>query len=150
MAITPQKFREIILQLLYSYDFSSTSEEDMIDCMMQELAVTKKTMKEAIERLQKVQGSLEKIDALITRSSVSYDVERIGKVEKSILRLGTYELYIEKEIPPKVVIAEAIRLARKFSTAESSAFINAILDALWKDDITVQGACEPAAALSVS
>lgn len=149
MALSPQKFREIVLQLLYSYDFFSADEEDMIHCMMEELCVTKKTMKEATERQQKVFALVEEIDALIAKSSVSYEVERIGRIEKSILRLGVYELCIEKELPPKVVISEAIRLARKFSTAESGAFINAILDALWQGSTTVEGICEAAAALSV-
>jgi N utilization substance protein B len=150
MALSPQKFREIVLQLLYSYDFFLSEEDDVIDCMMHELSVTKKTMREAKERQEKIFSSLSEIDALIAGSSASYDVERIGRIEKSILRLGVYELCLEKELPPKVVIAEAIRLARKFSTAESGAFFNAILDALWQESLAMQGNCESVAALSIS
>ena len=149
MALSPQKFREIVLQLLYSYDFFSAEEEDVIHCLMEELSVTKKTMKEASERKEKIFSFIEQIDALISKFSASYEMERIGRIEKNILRLGVYELSIEKELPPKVVIAEAIRLARKFSTAESGAFINAVLDALWQGSTTVEGICEAPVALSV-
>jgi transcription antitermination protein NusB len=49
-----------------------------------------------------------------------------------VLRLALYEMLHDDQIPPKVAIAEAIRLSRKFSTPESSSFINAILDAIYK------------------
>jgi N utilization substance protein B len=53
-------------------------------------------------------------------------------VERNLLRLGAYEIYFSKSVPPKVAISEAVRLARKFASSESANFINAILDALYK------------------
>lgn len=136
MALSPQKFREIVFQLLYSHDFILGEEDDMIDFMMEQLSVTKKSMKEAQEKHQKIFSRISEIDEQIRRFSVSYDLERIGRVEKNILRLGVYELCYDDSIPAKVAIAEAIRLTRKFSTAESGAFINAVLDSLLQDRLS--------------
>lgn len=133
MAISQQKFREIVFQLLFSQDFVVTEEEEIVDFMMQQLAVTKKTMKEAQGKWRSIVSHISEIDEMIRRFSSAYDLERIAKVEKSVLRLGVYELCFETGIPPVVAIAEAIRLTRKFATAESSTFVNAVLDALYQD-----------------
>ncbi len=131
MAFSQQKFREIVFQLLFSQDFVQI-EEEILDFMMHQLAVTKSTMRKALEKGKLVAFHFSEIDEIIRRFSSAYDIDRIGKVERTILRLGIYELCYEPEIPSKVVIAEAIRLARKFSTAESSLFVNAVLDAYFQ------------------
>jgi len=71
-------------------------------------------------------------DKIISQVSHDWPLERIAKVDKSILRLAVYELKYMKETPPSVVINEAIELAKKFSGEESSKFINGILGALVK------------------
>ena len=133
MAISQQKFREIVFQLLFSQDFVVTEEDEIVDFMMQQLAVTKKTMRQAQEKWRSIVSHISEIDETIRKFSSAYDLDRIAKVEKSVLRLGIYELCYETGIPPVVVIAEAIRLTRKFATAESSSFVNAVLDALYQD-----------------
>jgi len=130
MVLSREKFREIVFQLLYSQDFFTSEEEDIVGLMMAELSVTKKSMMEATRKRELVFSRLSEIDDLITKFSSSYEIGRIGKVEKSILRLAVYELCFEDALPPKVAISEAIRLTRKFSTAQSGAFINAVLDAV--------------------
>lgn len=131
MAFSQQKFREIVFQLLFSQDFLQM-EEEMVDFMMEQLFVTKKTIYLAQEKWKEIVAHLSEIDEVIALYSSSYEISRIAKVEKNVLRLGVYELLYEPDLPPKVVIAEAIRLARKFSTAESSSFVNAVLDALFQ------------------
>jgi N utilization substance protein B len=138
MALSQQKFREIVFQLLYSFDFSEAEQEDICALMMYQLAITKKILLQALERKEKVQKRLSEIDRLIAESSVSYDFQRIPRIEKNILRLGAYELLFDDEIPPKVSIAEAIRLSRKFATPEGATFVNAVLDAIYKNSSLVQ------------
>lgn len=132
MTLPPQKFREIVFQLLYGADFGS--EEEGIELVMSALAVSKKWVFTAAEVKEKIVAILPQIDASIIQYAHSYDFDRIPKVEKTILRLSVYEL-LEKQVPSKVVFAEAIRLARKFATKESGAFINAVLDSFYKDQI---------------
>ena len=74
----------------------------------------------------------EEIDALITKHSQGYGLERIPRVERNIVRLGIYELLFVPEVPQKVAIAESMRLARKFSTKEAATFVNAIMDSVYQ------------------
>ncbi|MCK4294620.1 MAG: transcription antitermination factor NusB [Planctomycetes bacterium] len=71
-------------------------------------------------------------DELITASTIKWQFSRLSPVDKSILRLAVYQLKLCREIPPKVVINEAIELAKKFSTDKSPGFVNGVLDAVLK------------------
>jgi transcription antitermination protein NusB len=132
MPIPRQKFREIVFQLVYSSDFSEVEDADMIPFMMQQLMVTKKVMCLALERKKAIESKREEIDQLVAKTATAYNFERITRAEKNILRLTVFELLYDASIPQKVVIAEAIRLARKFATPEGAAFVNAILDTLYQ------------------
>lgn len=74
-----------------------------------------------------------KIDELITQYAQHWDLERMAVVDRNILRMGIFELLWTADIPPKVAINEAIEVAKKFSTHESSRFINGILDRIHKE-----------------
>jgi transcription antitermination protein NusB len=68
------------------------------------------------------------IDELIAASSRNWRIERMSRVDRNILRLGACELIAFRDVPVKVVINEAVELAKRFGTAESSAFVNGVLD----------------------
>ncbi len=76
--------------------------------------------------------NLTQCDELITASTIKWKLSRLSFVDKSILRLAVYQLKFCEDIPPKVVINEAIELAKKFSTTQSPAFVNGVLDAVLK------------------
>lgn len=132
MAIPQQKFRELVFQMLYSHDTGQGDDRDIQSLLMKELEVTRKVIFTAQDRIEQIKSKQAEIDKLISKASRSYNFDRIPSVERNILRLGAYELLYDDEIPPKVAIAEAIRLTRKFSTPESANFINALLDHLYK------------------
>lgn len=134
MALPPQKFREIVLQVLFSRDFIPGEEEEMIPFMMNELKVTKRIMLDVHARVDSILAKLDSIDDEIRTASTEYSFERISRVERTILRLGLFELHFDTALPAKVVIAEAIRLCRKFGTPESASYINAILDGVYKQN----------------
>jgi len=68
------------------------------------------------------------IDELITSASKNWRIDRMSRVDRNILRLGACELIAFRDVPVKVVINEAVELAKRFGTAESSAFVNGVLD----------------------
>jgi transcription antitermination protein NusB len=68
------------------------------------------------------------IDELITSASKNWRIDRMSRVDRNILRLGAAELLAFHDVPVKVVINEAVELAKRFGTAESSAFVNGVLD----------------------
>jgi len=76
--------------------------------------------------------NLAQCDELIIASTIKWKLSRLSPVDKSILRLAVYQFKFCPDIPPKVVINEAIELAKRFSTAQSSAFVNGVLDAVLK------------------
>ena len=148
MSLPVRKFREMVLQLLFSYDIAQPDEEALIRFMMSELEVTKRSVKEAQAMVRQILSVTSQLDELIAKTSTAYDFSRIQAVERNILRLGVFEM-THQDIPPKVAISEAIRLARKFSTPEAGAFINAILDHLYRqklgeqpDDLSIKASYE--------
>ncbi len=68
------------------------------------------------------------IDDLIASASKNWRIDRMSRVDRNILRLGACELLAFRDVPTKVVINEAVELAKRFGTAESSAFVNGVLD----------------------
>src|SRR5262245_13684116 len=98
------KIREIVFQLLYSITIGTANEEQMIPLLMKELSVTRKAVATAAQEVRAIQGHLDKIDALLAKTSQAYAFERIQTVELTVLRLGIYELLHKPEIPPKVVL----------------------------------------------
>ncbi len=132
MSIPQEKSREIVFQMLYGYDVGKGSESELVELLMKELAVTKKAVLEAQDRVHQIAAILPELDAMISATSKTYNFNRIQVAERNILRLGVFELFFDKAIPAKVAIAEAIRLSRKFGTPESANFVNAILDTLYK------------------
>ncbi len=76
--------------------------------------------------------NIKECDELITTATIKWQFARLSPVDKSILRLSVYHLKFCPDIPPKVVINEAIELAKKFSTDKSPAFVNGVLDAILK------------------
>jgi transcription antitermination protein NusB len=133
MPIAPQKFREIVFQLIYSDDFGADA--DVVEMLMAQLSVTKRIVREASSIRDAILAKKKEIDDLIQVHSESYELDRIPRVERNVIRLAAYELLFSKEVPPKVAIAEAIRLARKFATPEAATFVNAILDAILKQHL---------------
>ncbi len=130
MPLSPQKFREIVFQLIYSDDFGGDA--DIVEMLMAQLAVTKRVVREACVLKDKIIDKKKEIDAVIRIHCESYEFERIPRIERNVIRLGVYELIYSKDVPPKVAIAEAIRLSRKFATPEAATFVNAILDSVYK------------------
>lgn len=130
MSLPQQKFREIVFQLLFSRDVGEVPDQGLVGLIMKELAVTRKSVLQALERVQMIEEFLPEIDAKIAEASSSYDFSRIQRVERNILRIGCYELLHDDAIPPAVAISEAMRLARKFGTVEAASYVNALLDHL--------------------
>lgn len=134
MVVPQRKFREIVFQMVYSRDLNSEADAKVLTSLLDQFVVTRKVLHQAYGKVEKIFAILDEIDGLISNFSKDYDFKRISRVERNILRLGVYELKYEGEVPPKVALAEAIRLSRKFGTPEGGAFVNAVLDAIFQSE----------------
>lgn len=75
----------------------------------------------------------EEIDAMLAAHAQNWRVERMAVIDRLVLRLGVYEMLAEPETPSKVIINEALELARSYSGEEAVGFVNGILDAIRKE-----------------
>lgn len=73
-------------------------------------------------------NNLSKIDKLISKHAQNWELKRMASIDRTILRMATFELINQLDTPANVIIDEAIEIAKKYSTAESGKFVNGILD----------------------
>jgi N utilization substance protein B len=129
-----RKARELALQLLYELDLRG---DDAVEATLADFwqrqppgePAGDEEVREFATRL--VRGTKDhqaKIDEVINRFAERWDLERMAVVDRNILRAGVFELLWAVDVPPKVAINEALDIARKFSTEESTRFINGVLD----------------------
>jgi len=118
------------MKLLFESEFNldTTSEETL--CLIGEEGLDKDDYKYIQRVKQGVLSNLSSIDEAIAQSAIGWDIERMSKVDKSILRLAVYEMLHEEKIPVSVSVSEAVNMSRIYSTDESGAFINGILGAV--------------------
>ena len=79
------------------------------------------------EKLNRILEKLPQIDELISTTAKGWTIDRMGKVELTIIRLAVYEIKFDEKIPDSVAINEAVELAKKFGQDESSGFVNGVL-----------------------
>lgn len=120
--------REIALKMLFQIDMGKLNCQEVIDYFLPEQKASEEVIEHARLLTKGVTKEILKIDRLITEYAHNWKIERIASVDRSLLRLATYELLKFPDIPKNVIINEAIEIAKKYSTEESSSFINGILD----------------------
>ena len=123
--------RAYALQLLYARDGDPAT--DVTGAAVSwadlfELEVDAQAQGFARELVAAATTNTARIDELIVGASKNWRIERMSRVDRNILRLGACELLAFRDVPVKVVINEAVELAKRFGTAESSAFVNGVLD----------------------
>ena len=126
--------REVALQFLYQLDLQG--EDDPVPHEQEfwarhALSGEAKTFAETLVRGTK--ASQAKIDQMIEQYTENWALERMAAVDRNILRVAVYEMLWTDEAPGKVVINEAIEIAKKFGTKESGRFINGVLDRIHKE-----------------
>jgi len=129
MTLPKQKSREIVLQMLFAHQDTGSDTEYLIKAFMHLLKTTKKNIETALLKKEAIIQKLQVIDKAIEQLCNDYAFNRISKIELNVLRLAFYEIYFEKPAPRSVILAEALRLTKKFSSSSSVAFVNALLDA---------------------
>ncbi|MFH1701476.1 MAG: transcription antitermination factor NusB [Candidatus Zixiibacteriota bacterium] len=121
--------REFILKVLYSYEILNRDFEEIIEDMLKESSIGEGQMPFIQSYLESAIKNLEFLDLEIERLAENWKLERIAIIDRVILRMGLCELHFIPDIPEKVSINEAVDLAKKYSTSDSSSFVNGILDA---------------------
>ncbi|MCH7618397.1 MAG: transcription antitermination factor NusB [Candidatus Marinimicrobia bacterium] len=138
-----RKSRELAFQTLYALFMQEEIgelEEERIEALKKELISDRNVKKSVVQYAESLftitkKNSLE-INKILSETADNWDVERFSMVDKSLLHLAVAELLHFPEVPVKVVINEALEMARSFSSDQSVSFINGILDSVRRKYVT--------------
>lgn len=125
--------REAAIKLLYALEITRNRTEEMLAAPWTSDLVPEDAQAFTRALVRGVMHRREEIDTLIQTASLHWSLERIGLVERNILRSSIYELLYMPDVPPKVTINEAIEIAKKYGAEEASVFVNGILDRIKQD-----------------
>lgn len=122
--------REKAMELLFGMTLSKDTIEEAIEAFVEnyEENIKDVDLTYVKQALIGVENNKDDIDKIIQENLHNWKLERISKVNLSILRLATYELLYDKEVPRGVAINEALEITRRYSDEKSVAFINGVLD----------------------
>jgi N utilization substance protein B len=130
MARLESRARGRALQALYAWDVRGQEGLERVATMVwDDLGIGPEERKFASQIVGVVMRQGAEIDAALADVTVNWRMERLGAIERCVLRLAAAEL-MRGETPPKVVIQEAVRLAERYGSAQSARFVNGIVDAL--------------------
>lgn len=129
-----RKARELMVQAAYAAKVGDKSLEDAVAEQVERRGPTQDTL-EYVERLRvELERHSDELDVRINAALTGWSPERVGAVERAILRLALLEILHLPETPPKVAISEAVDLAKTYSTDDASRFVNGVLDRILKDE----------------
>lgn len=128
---TRHQAREAVIGLLYAYDLGNFEIKKFAKDILEDKKIRNKQREFALSLFNGVTEHIKEIDDELEKHLQSWDLERVGYVERAILRLGTYEIMFS-DIDKAIAINEAIELAKKLGTEQSPKFINGVLDAIEK------------------
>lgn len=130
--ISRRRGREFAMQLLYAVEVGKEAFADALKGLADDPELPAEAREYGTRLARRVLESQPDIDARISAAASHWDLERIAIVDKLIIRCAVAELMFMQDVPLKVAINEAVDIAKKFSTGDSSRFVNGVLDAIAK------------------
>ena len=127
---TLRRARERALQALFQIENAGDDWQESLDLFWRDRPTAPAARNYATALVTGTIENREQIDSLISRVADKWTLKRIGAVERNILRFATQEMVFMPDVPPKVVINEAVEVAKKFGADEAGRFVNGILDAI--------------------
>ncbi len=133
-----RKGREYALQLLFQSDVVARQGEHASAGRFEAFWAERKALTEvrsfAEALVRGVEERLEAIDGILRTHARHWSLERMAAVDRNVLRLAVYELMYLTEVPPRVVLNEAIEISKKYGSEESGGFVNGVLDDVLKTE----------------
>lgn len=125
--------REAALQMLFALDAQGAACERVITQFWRETPGDAEGRPFADETVRGVHELREELDAILAAASQNWRIERMTRVDRNVLRIGTYELRERPDIPRAVVLDECVELAKRFGTEDSGKFVNGVLERIADD-----------------
>ncbi|MFW6115239.1 MAG: transcription antitermination factor NusB [Thermodesulfobacteriota bacterium] len=138
-----RRSRELAIKVLFHLEFSKDDHPAAAFALIcNNFGAAEEIKPFSKELVEGVCSHKSEIDKLLSKASQHWRVERIARLDRTILRMALYELLYREDIPPKVTIDEAVELAKRFCSEESGAFINGILDKIYHTLIPQTGSLD--------
>jgi N utilization substance protein B len=141
--------REIALQSLYQIEMNEVTPKEAVAMAIHEaendneagLAIQDEKMSPAYvhELVNGTRSHLSQIDEMLSDFLKGWQMDRLSRVDREVLRLAAYEMVYRDDVPPKVALNEAIELAKHFGTEESGKFVNGVLGKMIKELDALKG-----------
>jgi N utilization substance protein B len=128
-----QRARELVLKALYAEDIGEGDHEEIKNVIIVDASLSEKTILFGRTLFTQLAEYRQWADEIIASLAENWDIDRIARIDRSIMQMALVELREMPDIPVKVVLNEAIELAKKYSTSESAGFVNGILDRYVKE-----------------
>ncbi len=128
---TRHQARETVTTLLYANDIGNKDIDKFLDEILEDKKIRNRQKEFALSLYNGVMENIEDIDKELNSHMQSWDFSKVGKIERAILRLGTYEL-MYSDLDRAVIINEALEIVKKLADAKATKFINGVLDAVKK------------------
>jgi N utilization substance protein B len=136
--MTRRQLRESIFKVLFRVEFNTKQEwEEQLDYFLEELVspAEEEDQQEVADldvayirqKVKDIYSRIEAIDTVISEHTEGWNLNRIGKAELAILRLGVYEIMYDEDVPQGVAINEAVELAKLYCAEDAKGFVNAVL-----------------------
>ncbi|MGF7057008.1 transcription antitermination factor NusB [Brassicibacter mesophilus] len=125
--------RESAMKLLFQMEANNDFTENIVDLFMANNELNGEDKDYIFKTVNKIVQNKEEIDRNIEKYSQGWRLNRMPKVDLAVLRIAVFEIMYEEEIPIEVSINEAIDIVKKYSTSESSKFVNGLLGGLVRD-----------------
>jgi transcription antitermination protein NusB len=119
--------RIVALQTLYELEFAANSQANILERTLEEKELTGELAAFAGGLVSGVVANKQSLDETISRFATAFPVDQLAPMDRNILRLALFEILIDKGVPPKVAINEAVELAKEFGADTAPKFINGVL-----------------------
>jgi len=133
-----RKIRELAMQILFLWDTQNRDDGEMARQVLADATDEPELREKALEMASAAWGHRQTADRWVERVAPQWPPYRQPAVDRNVLRMAVWEL-VNTSTPPKVVIDEAIEVAKHFSTEQSASFVNGVMDAILKEHRALTG-----------
>jgi N utilization substance protein B len=125
-----RKARELVLRALVESDLTGDAVLDVLELSLGKFRLTLEGRDYALRLARSIGGDVSSADEAVGRLLLEWDLKRLGTVERAVLRLAYAELRWHGEVEVRVILDEAVRLAKRYGDEKAGSFVNGVLDPL--------------------
>lgn len=125
-----KRARESTMKLLYQMEINEDFSDKLINLFFENNTFNEEEKEYILDATSKIVNNMEKIDSHIEKNIENWEINRLAKIDLCVLRIAIYEILFRPDIPVEVSINEAIEISKKYSSSQSSKFVNGVLGSI--------------------